>query len=1048
MAGISGLMASYAKLLLFIGNSNFFEYICTMKIQDDSQSGQRLTFLESVAAAYASRYDEMSDICFLFPNKRAGTFFLKALAGSLGDRPMLAPEVIDVSEFMVRVSGREVATRIDVIFRLYKVYRGLLGRTDSLRSAEDLLDFDRFAPWAETLAADFSEVEKYDADAQALFRNVRDYREIQSNFLTEEQCDVIERYFGYRPASDSVERFWNSVGPEEERTELKRKFVELWRLLPELYEGLLENLESDGLALSGTTFRLSMRRVGDEGRAVLPWRRVVAVGFNMLSTSEARLFALMRDMKGDDGEAYAEFFWDATGPVLASGDSRAVSPAVAAMRRNMRNFPMPVWAAGYIALSDVDTMPDRVETAASPSNVAQVKIASMRVEEWLEEIGPEKIADARAAVVIPDENLLLPLIHSLPPGLESVNLTMGYSMRYTAVASFVYHLKRLQSRQRRAGGQTGFYHEDFRLFMSHPLTQAVIGSDAANTINSEVSGLHLHVVTPEWIRTRSESVSEMLRPLARDTSVAATVEYITRVLDMVDDALATDSAMIHVVNSRIERMQISLYQQALGRLLASVESHGIEMRFTTVFHLADRLLAGEKVTFEGEPLEGLQVMGLLETRALDFDHLVILSMNDKIMPRRARARTFVPDTLRRGYGMPSGNQSEELYAYYFYRLISRARDVTLVYDARAGEGMRSGGKSRFLMQLSMLHAVGSVREKTYSFRLESTLPEPQAVLKTPSVMARLDEFRRVENGRNLSASALMNYCRCQVMFYYKNVVGIKDDPEASDYIDSITQGNIVHDAMLSLYFPRELQKKYLTERILLDSEALLAILSDHDRIARAVRRAVNKNHYRLGPEELDRPLTGASAMVAERLVLMVANAVRCDLASAPVELIGGEITGLTRWKVGNAPEVNVRYALDRVDVVGGRMRIVDYKTGSAHVEARDMDDVFNGAYEAKYMLQLLLYAHILEQEMPESDRPLGADIGISIFDVNRRPVDVECVPVVARRQITSHSLVSDEFVKGMERIITDIFDESVPFEPTADEKNCAYCRYRYLCGRE
>lgn len=494
-----------------------------MKTEEESGVERQLTFLESVAAAYASRYDEMSDICFLFPNKRAGTFFLKALAGNLGERPMLAPEVTGVSEFMARVSGREVASRIDIIFRLYKVYRELLGRDGNLRTDEDLLDFDRFAPWAETLAGDFSEVDKYDVDAPALFRNVRDYREIQSNFLTEEQCDVIERYFGYRPASENVERFWNSVGPEEERSALKRKFVELWRLLPELYEGLLENLEADGLALPGSTFRQSMRLVRESGRDALPWSRVVVVGFNMLSTSEARLFAEMRDIKGDDGEAYAEFFWDATGPVLGAASAETVSPAAAAMRRNIRNFPMPGWAAPYVAMSDTDAMPGRITVAASPSNAAQVKIASARVAEWLAEIGEDEIADARAAVVIPDENLLLPLIHSLPSGLKAINLTMGYSMRYTAVASFIYHLRRLQSRQRKAGGESGFYHEDFRLFMSHPLTQTVTGSDKANAINNEVSRLHLHVVTPEWIRQRSENVAEMLVPLGRDTSVADTI---------------------------------------------------------------------------------------------------------------------------------------------------------------------------------------------------------------------------------------------------------------------------------------------------------------------------------------------------------------------------------------------------------------------------------------------------------------------------------------------------------------------------------------------
>jgi len=1019
-----------------------------MNQNDETGGVDRLSFLGAVAAAYVSRYEEMSDICFLFPNKRAGTFFLKSLSECLGHRTMLAPEVMGVSEFMQRVARREVAPRIDIIFRLYKVYRGLLGRAESLRTEADLLDFDRYAPWAETLASDFSEVDKYDVDASAIFKNVRDYRSISSNFLTEEQCDVIERYFGYRPVSDNVERFWNSIGPEEDRSLIKQKFVELWKLLPELYAGLQENLEADGLALPGTTFRRAMQMVAGNDSSALPWSKVVVVGFNMLSTTEARLFADMRDMRDADGEPYADFFWDATGPVLGADGGGVRSQAAAAMRRNLRNFPMPGWALPFMTRCRVENMPPVINIAASPSNVAQVKIASMRVKEWLRDIGPEQIADARAAVVIPDEGLLLPLIHSLPPELKAVNLTMGYSMRYTAVASFIYHLRRLQSRLRKSGGEYGYYHEDFKLFMSHPLVQVIVGSTVANEINTEVGRLHLRVVTLDWLRTRSESVAEMLRPIDRAATPAETVAYISGVLDMVDSALASDSPRTHIINSKIERMQISLYQQALSRLLFSVEAHGVTMRFGSVFYLADRLLAGETVTFEGEPLEGLQVMGLLETRALDFDHLVVLSMNDKVMPRRARARTFIPDALRRGYGMPVAGQSEELYSYYFYRLLSRAGDVTLIYDARAGEGMRSGGKSRFLMQLSMLYARDSVRESVYSFRLDSSVKKPAVVVKTPSVMARLEDFQKIENGRNLSASALMNYCQCQVKFYFKNVVGIKDDADTPDYIDAITQGNIVHRAMLNLYLPAQLQKKYLTRRVVLDSVMLGEMAGDAERISRVVRRAVNREHFHLPEEKLDRELTGTVAMVAERLERLVVNAVRHDLMSAPVELVGAEITGCVRWRAGNSPEVNFKYAFDRVDVVDGRLRIVDYKTGSAHVDADSVEDIFNGSYKAKYMLQLMLYAHLLEQHILAEGSSAGEGIRLSIFDVNHEPGEVECCPTINKRRVGSHREFSVEFIEGMERMLCDIFDETKPFFPTEDEAQCRYCNLKYLCGRE
>lgn len=1038
--------------------------------RDDTQATGPIPFLTAVARAYTSTGEPLDDCCFVFPNKRSGTFFLKSLSESLGDRAILAPDVMDVAELMERISQREAPPRIDMLFRLYRVYCALAGKSGALRSEADLLDFDRFAPWGEVILEDFSEVDQYDVDAAALFRNVRDYRDIASNFLTEEQCAIIERYFGYRPAAADVEQFWRSVGPEEDRSRIKEKFISLWQLLPELYAGLSDDLEADGLAMPGTTFRRALRRVEEEGRAAIGWRRIVAVGFNMLSATEARLFARLRDMRGDDGQPVAEFFWDATGPVLAP-EGAAPGNAARAMRRNIRNFPMPEWALPYIAESQTREMPRRIITAASPSNAAQAKIASLQIAEWRAEYGDEMITDARTALVIPDENLLMPVIHSLPENLPAVNLTMGYSMRYTSTASFIYHLRRLQTRRRRSGGQQGYYHADFRLFLAHPLVHAIIGSDTANGINTSLMRQHLRIATLEWIEERSAILADILRPLPADMDVDGTIAYIDSVLVLADRALAREEedqeereerieedtgeegdqkdGSLPAVNTKIERSQIAVYRMAMSQLQHSVSRHGIEMRFTSVFHLVDRLVAGEKVNFRGEPLAGLQLMGMLETRAIDFDHLVIMSMNDKVMPRRSRKRTFVPDSLRKGYGLPTASQGEELYSYYFYRLLSRARNVTLIYDARAGEGMRSGGKSRYLMQLEMLYARGKVLKRDYSFRLDSRVPKPQGVVKTDSVMEKLGEFLKEKDGRNLSASALMNYCMCPVMFYYRNVVNLNDDPEPTDYINPITQGNIVHDTMLQLYFPEDRRNTYLkgSDRIMLSRVDLQRILDDREGMERILRANVNRHHFELSPENCGRELTGSVKIVAERLLRQVADVVRHDMSLAPLELIGGEMTGNVRWRAGNSPEVNIRYAFDRVDRTGGRLRVVDYKTGSPHVDAKTIDEVFDGSYGAKYMLQLLLYAHLLEERVRSEENAGAGDIAMEIYDVNSI-ASGGVIPKVGGESVLSHQDVKADFTERMERMLKDIFDPSKDFEPTDDEENCRFCKLKALCGRE
>lgn len=1001
------------------------------------------SFLGAVARAYISRYDRLSDICFVFPNKRSRSFFLKNLTENIGDKVMLAPVVLDISEFMDSISGLEEASRIDLLFRLYNVYCNLSGLSDNLETEKELLNFDRFSSWGEVILGDLDEVEQYCVDAGKLFTNVRDYRNIASNFLNEDQIEIIERYFGYRPLVENAEGFWKSVYDVGELSKLKEKFIELWRLLPELYEGLIENLKKDGLAMPGTSYREAAAKIMAHGRDILPWKKVVMVGFNMLSTSETQVFEALRDMKTPDGEPYAEFFWDATGPVLGP-DSKSGNRAAAAMRRYRESFPMPEWARDFIRLSNVDSMPD-ITISAAPSNVAQTKIASLIVDGWVSGEDPKSFRDADAAIVVPDENLLLPLLHSLPERLDNVNLTMGYSMRFTAVASFMYHLKRLQIRRRKTGGEIGYYHEDLRMFLAHPLVHAMIGSETANDINTEMNAKHLRVVTPAMLGKFSTELESVLQPVPSDFTAVQTIGYLDDVLASLDRALRRGNEG-NTLNSKMELTQVATYRGALVTLLNSVVRHGISMGYMNVFHLVDRLVAGEKVNFEGKPLVGLQVMGLLETRAIDFDHVIVLSMNDKIMPRSSRRRTFIPDALRRAYGLPTSSKSEELYSYYFYRLLSRARDVSLIYDARAGEGMRSGGKSRFLMQLEMLYARGRVKKENFTFSLGTSDPSPEGVEKTPEVKERLSLYFK-ENGKKLSASALMDYGTCQVKFYYKNVVGIKDDYPVADYIDPIALGDIVHDAMLELYFPEGKRNIYLEggERITLTPEYLRMMLDDPDMIASAVRHSVNRKHFGAEGPGLEKPLTGTVAMVAERIENLVRSAVEHDMGLAPFELVGGEVKGRQKWKIGNAPEVTFSYAFDRVDRVDGKLRIVDYKTGASGLDAgNDFENIFNGSKEAKYALQMLLYSHLLDLHY----KGTAGDVEMHIYDLNTLGAEGSKVPRLEKKEILSQKDISTRFVERLEKMISEIFDDTTPFVPAEDTDKCKYCAYQALCGRK
>lgn len=1020
---------------------------CESIFKEAAEAGDKVSFLDSVASAYVENFDDLSEFCFVFPNKRSGTFFLRSLAGKLGSRVTMAPEITSVSDFVEMLSGREVASRIEMLFRLFNIYKKNRSLVPGKDSGNELLEFDAFRSWGEILLSDFSEVDQYDVDPDAIFTNVSDYREIASNFLTEEQMAILEKYFGYTPNYKDVERFWKNLVPPDNPSAIKERFMYLWQAMGPLYHALDESLSADGLATPGGAYRMALERVQAEGRGIVPYKKIIFVGFNALSTTEALIFEALERAGGfyeDEKDAFVDFYWDATGPVLES----EVSDAATFLRLNRRNFPSPEWANPWLERNRSGKMPADLRVVAAPSNSAQTKIAAKRVEEIIKEVGAEDIRDARVAVVLPDENLLLPLLYALPESLTEVNLTMGYSLKLTSVASFLHHLRQLHARSRIHDGGILYFHEDMRLVLSHPFAHSLLGSRNVSKLNSDMSARHrLYVSLHDLISAAPEAEQQLMvldiSPYQQGTSGG--VRYIDDVLTAIDVSLA--EGVSGVVKSRIDRSHIAVYRDALRRLEWAAQEHGVEMGLQGVFYMVDKLLAGEHVTFEGEPLEGLQVMGLLETRALDFEHLVILSLNDRVMPRKARRATFIPDSLRRGYGLPYANYQERLFAYYFYRMISRAKSVTLVYDARSGEGMRSGGESRYLMQLRYLYARDAIRYENYRFLLTDPVSELKPVEKTSKVMAEIEEFSRPGSGRNFSASALRKYGDCQVKFYYEVIANLKTDPESGEFIDAITQGNIVHDTMLWLYFPEKSRTVYLNDRIRMTAEDIQAIIDDREKIRGTLRRAINKNHFNLKGADLDRPVEGAAALVARQLERQVHEILAYDKTLTPFELVGGEMSGLYEWEFAPGRKVNMKYAIDRLDVMAPgtareRWRIVDYKTGGSLVAAEEFDDIFNGSYKAKNMFQLMLYANLLNL-----DKDKDEDVKMSIYEVGRIASDGETTPSIGKEPVEGHKSINVEFMSRLNGIISEIFDPMTPFVPTEDEDHCRFCHLHDLCGR-
>lgn len=1073
------------------------------------------TFLEAIALAYSERYTDLSDFCFVFPNKRSGSFFIRSLA-DIWRQPRMAPEITTISDLASSVSGLIPDSRLDMLFRLYDCYCRLVTANPNNVIVPD---FDRFRLWGDTVINDLSEVDMQMVDPDAIFKNVKDFREISSNFLTESQKEVMEEYFGYTGAWDGEDSFWKSFSdydfsladtvdmqgrqggltadtgqfdpdagfPETPRRDggasatavsrksAKGKFIYLWRIMGPLYHMLSASLRDEGLATPGGCYRSAVELLESGSEPdYCRGRKFVFVGFNALTNSERRLMAALAEREvtvgsgGDGKECGADFFWDLPGPLLTERNL----PAARFVASNRRRMPEPQWSRPYLEKCMPDSLPQEIRAIAVPSDSQQVKIISRIISSAAESGGAsgfhitaDDMEEARAAVVLADEQMLLPLLTSMPSGVGTVNLTMGYPLRLTPVVSYVNLIRRMQRRQRMSGGHTEFFFDDVRMVLSHPYSQVVFGS---RLINEYLAGhrrrRHITVRASD-LMSLSEGARHIFSPLGSDARAMAVAEYIDTALALAEAALPRNEEAL--LKRRLEHSNIAAYRQALVRLAECLRRYGTDMSRDSVFVLADRLMAAETVAFEGEPLHGLQVMGMLETRALDFDYIFLPGVEDKKLPRRGRSRTFIPNSIRRGYGMPPSNYQEEMFAYYFYRLIGRSKRVVLTYDSRGGNS-RGGGISRFILQLRHLFAKGVLKEESARFALRKRENHIAPIEKDKDAMARLARFMSEaasEEALYFSASALSSYCRCQRHFFFRHVCRMNDDPDPVETISPITHGDIVHSVMMNLYVP-EITK----QGILLPSpkeiteEYVAGILADRQRLVEEVYRWVNYHHFQFREAaDLGRPLTGSARFVAPVIVDQIENILRYDMSQTPFSLHGVEIRQRIKYPLSDGRCVNVSFTIDRLDSRKDEngntaVRIVDYKTGSVHLEADSAESVFNGDYRASNILQLLFYATMLERycrdhgDTSETTAIAGCEdsgFRLEIYNVPKilNAPSAARFPKVNGSVVRSHHELSEYFNKALDAKLCEILDPGIPFAPAEKQSGCGYCGFHAMCGR-
>lgn len=954
-------------------------------------------FLSQVAQLFYSKYgSKLHEHTFVFPNRRAAMFFRKYLA-EITSKPLFSPEVLTIQELFASLSTYRQADRIEMLVALYKHFKRISGSDES---------FDDFIFWGEMLLNDFDEVDKYLVDAVQLFVNVHDFRLLDDDLTHLDENQI-----------EAMRRFWDNFMPVEGNN-TKEKFHETWKILLDLYTSLREELHKKNIAYEGMIFREVAEKALKDDFEFANDKSFIFVGFNLLSPSETTLFNCLKQ------KGFADFYWDYDSPLVHDDNNRASFR----VKDNLQLFP----SKHQLEITE-DNIKSKIELIGVPSGVGQAKHISNIITDLIDKGEIENPNEAiNTAIVLPDENLLIPTLYSIPKEIGKINVTMGYSLSHSSIAGLVEHISLLQQNQRKWNNEVAFYHRYVKAILNHPLI-ILSAKQKADELKEHILK-HNRVVVPVSEITEDPLLKLIFTPITKWSEISSYLQvilsYLYNTLTEIkhsDDDLKENS----INHSDLEREFIVQYYKtitSLGDRLKGVDVMSVD----TYFRLLRKLARGISVPFSGEPLSGLQIMGVLETRTLDFDNLIILSMNEGVFPIKKATNSFIPFTLRKGFALPTYEFQDSTYAYHFYRMISRAKNIYMLYDTRT-EGMQTGEVSRYFYQLKYLYnSLFDISEKVVTYDVSAPSITPVSVEKTPEVMKLLNQFR-AGGDKSLSASYINNYIDCPLKFYFTALENLSEESDVQESVEADVFGTIFHRLMEVIY------KRFYN--IDVTPNALTAIINNDAYLNEVLETAFSKYYFK--DEGNPRKLQGQYYLIGEILKSYVKQTLKVDIKSTPFRYIGSEYRFNTTYKVNEQLAVNFKGSIDRIDNIGDSVRIIDYKTGTGETKFKDIQQLFDSTKDKRpyQILQVFVYGLFFLMQNPDIKLSPAVYYLRSIFNDFDPKITMDKVPV------NDLNSCLPEFKEKFDEVVKDIFNPSVPFTQTQNNKNCQWCSFKDLCNK-
>ena len=953
------------------------------------------SFLYRIAEIYYKQYgSDISRFSFVFPNRRAGLFFRRYLT-SIIDKNIFSPEILSINDCFSAASEWQTADRLSNLFRLFRIYKEQSSSDES---------FDNFIFWGEMLLSDFDEIDKYMVDARQIFTNITELKEIDQvfNTLTPNQIEAIQE-------------FWKSFLPVKEGN-TSAQFVSTWKILYQVYDTFQRELKAEGLATEGMICRNVVERLEKkEEIAHLTNKQFVFIGFNALNVCEKRL------MLGLQKLGIADFYWDYEAEELRNSDN----PASLFYKQNTTVFSSKFEIEPYVEkIADKD-----IELISVPSAIFQTK----QIHSLLNKIYPptENIDSwINTAVVLPDENLLTPLLHSIPEQIEKVNVTMGFPLSGTPVSSLIEHIFELQRRLSKSGNKVNFYHQSVSNVLNHQYI-ALLCKNEIDTISS-------NLVRYNWIYIDEKELqlNDVLSCIFQQK--ANKDEFLPYLIEIVG-MLHRNMQKIAPDNYALETDFLYQYYSTLNRMweVMKMLPTGFEMTLDTLMRLIRQLVSGISIPFVGEPLEGLQIMGVLEARGIDFENLIIPSFNEGVFPKKTSSNSYIPYNLRKGFGLPTYEHNDAITSYNFYRLIHRAKKIYMLYDSRT-DGMSTGEESRFLKQLHFHYGV-NIKRKSLIFETAFAQETKIEIDKTDEIMKKLQLFvAKTDNAKALSASSIKTYIDCPLMFYLTRIEHLETVEEVSETIEESVFGNLFHATMEYIYKP-------FKDKII-QGDDLDKLIANSHYIDQLIHKAFCVKYFK---KEATSAITieGNNLLIARVIKKYVTQVLRVDKKHAPFKIVDVE-KDCTLEISTSAGIVNIKGFIDRIDEKEGKVRIIDYKTGQGDLNFRNMETIFahNIEVRPKHVLQTLLYGLFYEPDANGKTIVPGIYYMRNLF---KEPFETELTQKIDKNNIVidDFSIVKEEYTENLIACLEEIFDPTVPFTQTKVVKTCEYCDYKAICKR-